>query len=111
MERNERKQLAINNNEAMPVLSSMRVPLLKCMTLIEVSTIKQNPSRLVDVLSICGDLLPLAICPELKQKRYVKLLFLRGCTESYKEILIIQGAVGRWKRPADRSSARRYFKG
>jgi hypothetical protein len=57
MARKEKIQLLINSTMATAVVSSIILtsPILD--TLMEVSTIKQRPSRLAEVLSMCGDLL------------------------------------------------------
>jgi hypothetical protein len=51
-ERNESIQLNIKNMEASPVLSSIIVASPKLEILIDVRIIRQNPSRLDDVLKI-----------------------------------------------------------
>lgn len=63
---------------AMPVQSSIIVALLNFATLIEVSTIRQNPSKLADVLSMCGDLLSLFIVPS-----YLRFMNFLQCLECF----------------------------
>lgn len=56
MERNERILLAMNITMARVATSSMIVAALRFNIFMEVSTIKQSPSRLEDVLRMWGDL-------------------------------------------------------
>lgn len=58
IERKDRIQLSIKNIAASPVLSSMIVADPKLDILMDVSIIRQNPSRLDEVLNICGDFPP-----------------------------------------------------
>lgn len=55
MDRKDSRQLITSRMAPMPVMSSMIVALPDLDTLMEVNTIKQNPSRLEEVLSMCGD--------------------------------------------------------
>jgi hypothetical protein len=54
MDRKDRIQAVINRIIARAVVSSMIVLSLIFATLREVSTIKQRPSKVAEVLSICG---------------------------------------------------------
>ena len=54
MERNDRMQAVINNIIASAVVSSMIVLSLILATLREVNTIKHKPSKVAEVLRICG---------------------------------------------------------
>ncbi len=55
MDKKERMQLAINSMLATPVASSILVEALNFEIFIEVSTTRQNPSKLAEVFRICGD--------------------------------------------------------
>ncbi len=68
IERKDSRQLAISNKAAIPVQSSIIVALLNPATLIEVSTIRQNPNRLVEVFNIWGDLLLFGITHRIPYK-------------------------------------------
>ncbi len=61
MERKERIQLIISIIADKPVISSINVAVENFEILIEVSTTRQNPKRLEDVVSICGDFSPAII--------------------------------------------------
>jgi hypothetical protein len=61
IDKKDNKQLAISSIAAKPVESSIKVAELNLAIFIEVSTIKQKPSRLEEVFSICGDLFSTAI--------------------------------------------------
>jgi hypothetical protein len=57
MDRKDRTQLVMSRILAMPVISSMLEEALNFDILMEVSTMRQKPSRLAEVLRIWGDLL------------------------------------------------------
>lgn len=57
MAKNESRLLAINNTVATAVKLSTVVTSERCRALMEVSTIKQRPNKVADVLRMCGDLL------------------------------------------------------
>ena len=57
MERNEHKQLVINNTKEMAVIWSIIVVSLNLKSFMEVNTTKQKPRKLEDAFNICGALL------------------------------------------------------
>ena len=57
MERNEHKQLAINNTKEIAVISSIIVVALNLKSFMEVNTTKQKPRKLEEAFNICGALL------------------------------------------------------
>lgn len=57
MDKKERILQVINNKEAKATISSIIVCSLRLRMCNEVKTMKQNPNKLEEELSICGDLL------------------------------------------------------
>jgi len=57
IDRKEKMQLAIKNTIATAVSSSIKEPSLNSLTLSDVNTIKQKPSNVAEVFSICGEVL------------------------------------------------------
>jgi hypothetical protein len=60
MDRKESRQLLIKEIIAKAAPSSIKLDSLSFVILTEVSTMKQKPNRLAEVLSMCGDLLGLS---------------------------------------------------
>jgi hypothetical protein len=66
MERNAHKQLNINITKQTAVISSINVVAENLKNFKEVITRKQNPRKLEDAFSICGDLLCLSSIDAMK---------------------------------------------